>query len=162
MTRLTAALLGIAGLAAVVALEVANAPQGTVEALPSRAVALPPSAAEASVDHSGEWAATILGRPLFSADRRPSSAASAIASVPGLPRLSGIMVGPFGRSAIFAADGPKPLVAQEGARIAGYTLKAIEPTQVRLTGPQGNVVLYPTFATVAAAPGRVTKAPSPR
>ena len=49
---------------------------------------------------------------------------------------------------------------QEGARIAGYTVKAIEATQVRLIGPNGNVVLHPTFA--AAAASRATKAPSPR
>ena len=162
MKGLTAALLGIAGFATVVALEVANAPQGTVEALPSHADATRPAAKSASADHSGEWAATILARPLFSPDRRPSAAAAAITSAPGLPRLAGIMVGPFGRSAIFAGDGPKPLVAQEGARIAGYTVKAIEAAQVRLSGPNGNVVLYPTFATAAAAASRVTKAPSPR
>ena len=159
MTGLLAALLGIAGLAAVVALEVINAPQGTVEALPSRAAATPP-AKSVSADHSGEWVSSILGRPLFSPDRRPSSAAAAVAGLPGLPRLSGIMFGPFGRSAIFAPDGAKPLVAQEGARIAGYTVKAIEATQVRLSGPNGSIVLYPTFA--AAAASRVTKAPLPR
>jgi hypothetical protein len=70
------------------------------------------------------------------------------------------MFGPFERSAIFAPDGAKPIVAQEGARIAGYTVKAIEATQVRLIGPSGSTVLYPTFA--AAAASRVTKAPLPR
>lgn len=159
MTGLVAALLGIAGLAAVVALEVINAPQGTVESLRSRPAAIPP-AKSASVDHSGEWVSSILGRPLFSPDRRPSSAAAAVAGLPGLPRLSGIMFGPFGRSAIFAPDGAKPVVAQEGARVAGYTVKAIEATQVRLIGPNGSIVLYPTFA--AAAASRVTKAPLPR
>lgn len=160
MTGLAAALLGVAGLAAVVALEVVNAPQGTADYRPSRTIAVARLGKSVSADHSGEWVSTILGRPLFSPDRRPSSVAAAVASLPGLPRLSGIMVGPFGRSAIFAADGAKPLVAQEGAQIAGYTVKAVEATQVRLIGPNGSVVLYPTFA--AAAASRVTKAPSAR
>jgi hypothetical protein len=160
MRGLAVALLGVAGLAAVVALEVINAPQGTVGSLPSRAAAIPPSAKSVSADHSGEWVSSILARPLFSPDRRPSSAAAAVAGLPGLPRLSGIMFGPFERSAIFAPDGAKPIVAQEGARIAGYTVKAIEATQVRLIGPSGSTVLYPTFA--AAAASRVTKAPLPR
>lgn len=161
MSGLVAALLSATGLAAIVALELANAPQDTVGPLPSQAAAISPSSKSVAVaDHSDEWVSTILGRPLFSPDRRPSSTSAAVAGLPGLPRLSGIMVGPFGRSAIFAAEGTKPLVAQEGARIAGYTVKAIEATQVRLIGPNGNVVLHPTFA--AAAASRATKAPSPR
>lgn len=160
MMGLAAALLVTAGLTTVVALEVANAPPDTVTPLPPPVAANPPSTKAMSADHSGEWVATILGRPLFSPDRRPSATALTVAGLPGLPRLSGIMFGPFGRSAIFAPAGAKPLVAQEGARIAGYTVKAIEATQVRLIGPSGNVVLYPTFA--AAPTSRVTKAPSPR
>jgi hypothetical protein len=160
MTGLVAALLSATGLAALVALEVANAPKDTVGPLPPRAVAISSLPKSVASDHSGEWVSTILGRPLFSPDRRPSSTPAAVAGLPGLPRLSGIMVGPFGRSAIFAAEGAKPIVAQEGARVAGYTIKAIEATQVRLIGPNGNVVLYPTFA--AAAASRVTKAPLPR
>jgi hypothetical protein len=159
MTGLVAALLSATGLAALVALEVANAPQDTVGPLPPRAVAISSSPKSVASDHSGEWVSTILGRP-FSPDRRPSSTPAAVAGLPGLPRLSGIMVGPFGRSAIFAVEGAKPLVAQESARVAGYTVKAIEVTQVRLIGLNGNVVLYPTFA--AAAASRVTKAPLPR
>jgi len=163
MTGLVTALLSTTALAAVVALEVANAPEERVEPLPPRAAVIPPSAKSVSADHSSEWVSTILGRPLFSPDRRPSSTAAAVAGLPGLPRLSGIMISPFGRSAIFAADGAKPLVIQEGTRVAGYTVKAIEATQVLLVGPNGNVVLYPSFAPASASAGRVvTKAPTPK
>jgi hypothetical protein len=160
MKGLTLALCAGGGLAAVVWLEVANAPRDTVEPLSTRTTALPSSVTSAVIDHSEEWANTILARPLFSPDRRPASVAASVANIPGLPRLTGIMVGPFGRSAIFAADGPKPLVVQEGARVAGYTIMVIEAAQVRLSGPNGNVVLYPSFA--AASANRVTKAPIPR
>jgi hypothetical protein len=160
MINMSVALSATAGLAAIVALEIASAPQDAVEPLPLHVGNVPSATSTQDADHSGEWVGTILGRPLFSPDRRPSSAAAAVAGFPGLPRLSGIMVGPFGRSAIFAADGAKPLVVQEGARVVGYTVKAIEATQVRLAGPNGNVVLYPSFA--AASAGRVTKAPPPR
>jgi len=160
MTGLVTALLSSMVLAVAIALEVVNAPQERVEPLPSRTVTVSPSAKSVSADHSGEWVSTILGRPLFSPDRRPSSTAAAVAGLPGLPRLSGIMVSPLGRSAIFAADGAKPLVIQEGTRVAGYTVKAIEATQVRLVGPNGNVVLYPSYAPASAS--RVTKAPAPK
>ena len=98
----------------------------------------------------------LLARPLFSPDRRPTADAVTVASgrtVPGLPRLAGILVGPFGRSAIFATNGAKPIVVQEGGRVAAYTIKSIEATQVRLLGPDGAQVLYPSFEP-AAAPAR--------
>ena len=160
MTGLGIVLLVAAGVAAVIGLEITNAPRDTIEPLSSHTATLPTSVTATVTDRSGEWEATILGRPLFSPDRRPSATATAMAGHPGLPRLTGIMVGPFGRSAIFAADGAKPIVVPEGARVAEYTVKVIEPTQVRLSGPNGNLVLYPSFT--AASANRVTKAPLPR
>ena len=93
---LVAALLSATGLTALVALGVANAPQDTIGPLPPRAVTTSSSPKSVASDHSGEWVSTILGRPLFSPDRRPSSTPPAVAGLPGLPRLSGIIVGPFG------------------------------------------------------------------
>ena len=99
----------------------------------------------------------MLARPLFSPDRRPAADAVTVASgrtVPGLPRLAGILVGPFGRSAIFATNGAKPIVVQEGGRVADYTIKSIEATQVHLLGPDGAQVLYPSFEPAAAPAAR--------
>ena len=83
-------------------------------------------------------------------------------TVPGLPRLAGILVGPFGRSAIFATNGAKPIVVQEGGRVAAYTIKSIEATQLRLLGPDGAQVLYPSFEPAASPARRPAQAPLSR
>jgi hypothetical protein len=142
MTRLSGLLLVCTGLAGVIALEISGAPSEDV------------------------------APPLFSPDRRPAADAASVAgsSLPGLPRLAGILVGPFGRSAIFAADGSKPIVVQEGGRVGAYTVRSIEMTQVRIVGPDGAQVLNPSFdqapnksATGALAPARRPgQAPLPR
>jgi hypothetical protein len=164
MTRLSTLLLAAGGLAVVVALEVSNAPHGDVAPLREQVAPAASFASRPIANHTGDWVATVLARPLFSPDRRPANVATTVVggSLVGLPRLAGIMVGPFGRSAIFATGDAKPMVVEEGAHIASYTVKSIESMQVRLLGPNGEQVLYPTFAT-AAAPGRpVRPAPPPR
>ncbi|MGC1408981.1 MAG: hypothetical protein WA864_08590 [Acetobacteraceae bacterium] len=156
MTGLGGALLVAAALAAVIALEVSNPPSDDVERLQTRSAVATPPILSTTTSHMNDWVAITLARPLFSPDRRPTADAVTVASgrtVPGLPRLAGILVGPFGRSAIFATNGAKPIVVQEGGRVAAYTIKSIEATQVRLLGPDGAQVLYPSFEP-AAAPAR--------
>jgi hypothetical protein len=125
-------------------------------ALPATRIAPHPRAAvttappEAAPDHTGEWIAAFLARPVFSPDRRP---AATIASTPGvrlpegLPRLSGVLVGPFGRSAIFAADGRKPLVVDVGGHIDAWTVRVIDADAVEVSGPGGARTLHPSFAS---------------
>ena len=146
MTRLLGLWLIAAGLLAVVGWEITAAPQADVmrERRPAvtEAVAVP----EPATDLTEEWVAKILGRPLFSPDRRPDlEATTAGAGSSGLPRLTGILVGPFGRAAIFDADSRKSIVVPEGARVNAYTVKAIDAAQVRVVGPDGVRVLYPAF-----------------
>ena len=164
MTRLSALLLAAGALAVVIALEISGAPRTTVA--PSHANARPAAAAAARpiANHTDAWVATVLARPLFSPDRRPAAVAAAVdgSSLPGLPRLTGIMVGPFGRSAIFAESGAKPIVVQEGGRIASYTVKSIDTMQVRLLGPDGVKVLNPIFDTASAPASRVGRASTHR
>lgn len=153
------ALLGLiaAGLAAMIVLELDGRGDATEDpALPvvirrtpatqarARAVSVP-------VDHTDEWVATILARPLFSRDRRPappaaSTGPSGPANTNDLPRLTGVMVGPFGRSAIFAAaEGGKPTVVNEGSNVGPYTVSNIGPGEVTVEGPEGSRVLHPVF-----------------
>ncbi len=115
----------------------------------STAVAAPEVVAP---DHTNEWVANILSRPLFSPDRRPPADGSVVAGagLAGLPRLSGVMVGPFGRSAIFAPDGGKPLIVSEGGRIAAWTVQAIRANAVEVIGPDGKRTLEPTFGNMPA------------
>ncbi len=164
MKLLTGLLLIASGLAAVVAVEVADAPRGDVAPLAGHTVTAVSPSPPPRTDHTDAWVSTVLARPLFSPDRRPPADAAAAAGsrLPGLPRLAGIIVGPFGRSAIFAPDGNKPLVVQEGARIAAYTVKSIEATQVRLVGPDGARVLYPSFESNAAPARGVAQAALPK
>lgn len=117
-------------------------------------------------DETSKYVATILARPLFAPSRRPG-ATGAVGAVAGLGRLSGVMVGPGGRHAIFVmAGGSKPIVVGEGAHIAGYVVQSIDDGAVTILGPDGHRTLRPTFdpGTPAkpAAPAPRPGAPSPR
>ncbi len=142
------------GLAVILAWEVgAFAPAAGPIASPRRAAAV--AAPEAVVpDHTNEWVASILARPLFSPDRRPPADGSVVAGaeLASLPRLSGVLVGPFGRSAIFAPDGGKPLIVVEGGRVAAWTVQAIRANAVEVVGPDGKRMLQPSFGNMPVAP----------
>lgn len=92
-----------------------------------------------------ELVATTLSRPLFSSTRRPRD--RAIASQAGDPefqlRLSGIVIEPDRRIAIFAKTGAKPLVRSEGETLDEWRLDSITPREVTLTGPTGSTTLEP-------------------
>jgi hypothetical protein len=109
----------------------------------------------------------ILARPLFNPDRRPTPppppGPAAAASVNGLPRLAGVLVSSYGRSAIFApASGGKPVTAAEGARIGTYTVQSIEVGQVTVQGPDGVLqVLHPSFDPNATRPETPPPVPVP-
>jgi hypothetical protein len=88
--------------------------------------------------------ATTLSRPLFSATRRPAApAAPDRLADPKLTnvRLTGIVVDPDQRTAIFAVQGAKPLVRTEGETVNDWHLDSIAPQEVTLTGPTGTTIL---------------------
>jgi hypothetical protein len=152
-------LLAIAGLATTLAWELGAvaSPGAQIAPRPRAAVATAPAAA--APDHTREWIVAILARPVFSPDRRPVAAmASATGGrrPEGLPRLSGVLVGPFGRSAIFAADGGKPLVVNEGGRIGAWTVRTIDVGTVEVSGPGGAHTMHPSFASSPASPPGAT------
>jgi hypothetical protein len=94
---------------------------------------------------SAQQVSVILARPLFTPGRRPEAADAAAASV-DLARLTGILVGPSGKAAIFAGrSGGKPVVIEEGARIGRYVIGTIEANAVTVIGPEGTRVLHPSF-----------------
>ena len=99
-------LLGVLALAlgGVVAAELA-APGAAPVAVPPMPGRVPvAAAAPAGVGRVDGWVGTILARPLFSPSRRPAATAAA-AGPGGLPRLAGVIVGPEGKTVIFAAAG---------------------------------------------------------
>ncbi|MGD0108333.1 MAG: hypothetical protein ABSC06_30490 [Rhodopila sp.] len=106
----------------------------------------------------------VLARPLFSPDRRP--VASAVQTVRGLPRLTGIVITDSRQFAIFAAPaGGHVTVVEVGARVGSYEVRAITDTGVTLTGPEGTTLLRPIFdptPTLAAKPLPLVRPELPR
>jgi len=104
--------------------------------------------------------ATILARPLFSPTRRPPEAEVTDHSETLLSdmRLTGILITPDQRLAIFAPAGGKPLVRSEGEMVSDWRIESIANQSVSLTGPTGATTLEPKAdpnlvrITTAAAP----------
>lgn len=119
--------------------------------MPARRLPMPrpqTAAAPEAADHTDEWVETILARPLFNRDRKPTpppASASGAAASAAKPRLTGTLVGGGERKAIFAGEGGKPVVVGVGGTIGVFTVDAIEPGLVTLTGPDGTEPLRPSF-----------------
>lgn len=99
-------------------------------------------------DNSPQRVERILARPLFIENRRPPAApATPVAGSPrSLPRLTGIVVSPAGGYAIFAGvESGKPIIVQEGGQVGGAVVEAVAAGQVTVRGPDGIVVLRPSF-----------------
>src|ERR1700746_809339 len=87
-----------------------------------------------------------LADPLFSpTQRRPETASSANDADSPLRdvRLTGVVIGPDLRIAIFAVTGTNSRVLSEGEALKGWRLESISPEGVVLSGPDGNIVLEP-------------------
>jgi hypothetical protein len=83
-----------------------------------------------------------LSRPT---QRRPETASSAndADSLLREVRLSGVVIGPDLRIAIFAVTGANSRVLSVGGALKGWRLESISPEGVVLGGPPGNIVLKP-------------------
>jgi hypothetical protein len=94
-----------------------------------------------------DWLQTVLARPLFEPTRRPVSTGTqpGPAAVPALPRLAGVLVSQAGREVIFADSDGKPTILREGASISGFKVLSISAGQVTVQGPNGQLVLRPSF-----------------
>src|SRR6267143_1680195 len=87
-----------------------------------------------------------LAHPLFSpTQRRPETASSANDADSPLRdvRLTGVVIGPDLRIAIFAVTGTNSRALSEGEALKGWRLESISPEGVVLSGPAGNIVLEP-------------------
>jgi hypothetical protein len=159
-------------LAAAVAAEVADRPTGDVESPAASTqhatAAAPAAAALPDATHSEAWSATLLARPLFAPDRRPvpGPAAPVAHDVP-LPRLSGIVLSPDLRFAIFEGEhATRAIIVADGGAIEGWTVATIAADSVTLArdGSQ-SVMLRPHFAAgtgVAGGTRVAAVAPPPR
>jgi hypothetical protein len=108
---------------------------------------------------------TALAQPLFSPTRRPPDTAGPRAAEPELlnVRLTGIVLEPERRLAIFAVPGSKPQSRAEGETINDWRVESIGPSQVSLTGSAGTMVLEPKFdpALVRTQPVAAALSPNP-
>jgi hypothetical protein len=109
--------------------------------------------------------AALIARPLFSLPQAPRQVVPAARVAPpsvvepGPPRLTGTLVGTFGRRAIFApADGGRPLVVPEGGQAGPFRVDRIAPGEVEVTGPAGPATLRPAF-TPGSAPAAQRNTP---
>ncbi len=146
---LIALLAGCALFAAITAAEITASPGAQTEiaarASPPRSVPLPPTVSAERGPRSDAMVAEILARPLFSATRRPPAKNDNPIGDSGLAdtRLAGIVTAPGRRFAIFAPNGAKPVVVNEGDTISGWHIEKITPREVSLTGPSGTKTLQP-------------------
>jgi hypothetical protein len=107
--------------------------------------------------------ATIVARPLFSPTRRPrQTAKSEGATDPELSdvRLTGIVIEPDRRLAIFAVAGAKPRTLSLGEALNGWKLDSISPEEVSLSGPGGTRTLQPKIDTKLVRQARLPAAPA--
>ena len=86
-----------------------------------------------------------LADPLFNPTLRPETASSANDADSPLRdvRLTGVVMGPDLRIAIFAVTGTNSRVLSEGAALKGWRLESISPEGIVLSGLAGNIVLEP-------------------
>jgi hypothetical protein len=110
----------------------------------------------------------ILARPLFSPTRHPSPATGTEVSSNfelGGARLTGIVIAPGERLAIFDMKGSKPVVLNEGETVSGWRVDSIAPSEVSLVGPGGLKTLQPKLDpahTVSGlSPVSAARAPTP-
>ena len=102
-----------------------------------------------------ELVATTLSRPLFSATRRPSERTKGDQPTdPALPnfRLTGIVIEPGRRLAIFAVPGAKALVRSEGESLNEWRVDSIASREVSLSGPAGTTTLEPKADSALVRP----------
>jgi hypothetical protein len=110
-----------------------------------------------------ELLAITLARPLFSSTRRPPQSAVSDGANADLAdtRLTGIIIEPARRIAIFAVTGARPLRLTEGDAVSGWRIESITPREVALSGPSGTKTLEPKFdPNLGSSPPRPASAPT--
>jgi len=138
-----ALLAGCAAFAGLIAAEIIAADRADGGATINRArveAAVPPQKQSPA---RGELIATALSQPLFSPSRRPTdNIAAPVSDLSGL-RLTGIVIKPDRRIAIFTSADGKTIERAEGETFDAWLLERISPLEVSLSGPTGMQTLVP-------------------
>ncbi len=104
--------------------------------------------------------ADLLARPLFEPGRRSAQTTSESVGVVA-PRLTGVLVSNFSKTALFAtANGGKNISVVEGDYIGERLIKSIAANSVVLLGPEGPVLLHPAFDSLRRRATHIMDIPS--
>lgn len=155
MLRLPALLLAGCAVSAGVILV---GPGSTSNDRPQFELSLPPAEIKAEAPQTAELAEP----PLGPTQRTPEAASADNAAEPRLPdaRLTGIVIEPDRRIAIFAMSGTKPLMLSEGEALNGWRIDSISPQMVSLSSPAGSMTLTPRPDANLVRPPPPAPAPS--
>jgi hypothetical protein len=88
----------------------------------------------------------MLSRPLFDPTRRPPAPTQDPAAPVEMPRLSGIMVTPTEKIAVFSPAMGAPIIVSQNSRFGPFTVLAISDESVTIKGPSGIIVLRSDFS----------------
>jgi hypothetical protein len=84
----------------------------------------------------------LLSRPLFDPTRRPPAAPTQAPAAPvEFPRLSGIMITPTEKIAVFSPAMGAPIIVNQNSRFGPFTVLAISGESVTIKSPGGVIVL---------------------
>ncbi len=169
MNRVMIAMIFLALLlSGTIVIEMLQTPGKPAEGMASLAAAGPDGTTRMDEANPARMMETILARPLFRADRRPSSAEGSLAQSgqpADLPRLTGIIMANGARKAIFQpSENVRPIIVDEGQMIGVWRVRQIAADTVTLAGPKGVQTLEPRFdpnARSAGAPNIPTFTPPP-
>ena len=93
------------------------------------------------------WRDVVLSRPLFDPSRRPPLAIAPAPAVPvEIPRLSGIMVTPTEKIAVFAPAAGDPIIVSDNGHFGPFTVLDITGDTVTIKGPDGVTMLRSDFS----------------
>jgi hypothetical protein len=120
---------------------------------PSFEARLPPAKTEPAAPEIRKLADPLFS-PIQPRPEVPSSADDANSPLRDV-RLTGVVIGPDLRIAIFAVSGTNPLVLSEGETLKDWRLVRISPGKVLLSGPAGTIKLEPK------PDANLVRAPSP-
>jgi hypothetical protein len=84
----------------------------------------------------------MLSRPLFDPSRRPPAAPTQDLAAPvEIPRLSGIMITPTEKIAVFSPAMGAPIIVSQNSRFGPFTVLAISRESVTIKSPSGVIVV---------------------
>ncbi|MBV9782219.1 MAG: hypothetical protein JO264_00215 [Acidisphaera sp.] len=137
---------------------------GSADAAPiPTAMPVKVSAPEPPVVDAPELVRSLLARPLFSPGRRPPADAVATPKGEPLPRLTGIVVSPAGRYALFQPGANlRTRVLVAGEAIGGWTVRDVAADAITLAQGSQSLVLRPAFEAAPVPPPPPPVPPKPR